>query len=85
MARLKVSAGGKVTLEKAVLEHLGVKPGDALEAELLSGGRLAVHAASGEGSLEAFYGMFKNDENIHLTIDDINEAIAAGYAGEVDI
>lgn len=46
MARLKVSAGGQVTLDKAVLEHLGVQPGDELEADLLPGSRVAVQAAT---------------------------------------
>ncbi|MGV8938889.1 MAG: AbrB/MazE/SpoVT family DNA-binding domain-containing protein [Allorhizobium sp.] len=85
MARLKVSADGEVTLEKALLDHLGVKPGDELQADLLPGSRVAVHAAEGDASLEAFFGMFKHKGERSFSIEEINDAIAAGYAGEVDV
>lgn len=35
MAILTVTARGQVTLKKEVLQHLGIKPGDKIELDLL--------------------------------------------------
>jgi hypothetical protein len=33
-----------------------------------------------EGGLEAFFNNFKNEHNIHLTLDELEDAIADGWA-----
>jgi AbrB family looped-hinge helix DNA binding protein len=45
--RTTVTAKGQVTLRKAVLRHLGIKPGDKIEIALLDGGTRATGAAGG--------------------------------------
>ncbi len=39
MATLTVTARGQVTFRKKVMEHLGVKPGEKIELDLLPDGR----------------------------------------------
>ena len=40
----------QVTLPKAMRQHLGVQPGDAVDYEALPGGRVAIVAANGNGA-----------------------------------
>jgi len=82
MVKLKVTSKGQVTLKKEVLNHLGIKPGDEMEIDLLPQGRVAIYAVERKLPIESIFGMFKNEEGLHFTIDEINEAIAAGWAGE---
>ncbi|WP_426227224.1 AbrB/MazE/SpoVT family DNA-binding domain-containing protein [Pararhizobium sp. DWP3-4] len=84
MAMLKVTSKGQVTLKKEVLQHLGAQPGDSLNVDLLANGRVSVSIVKPEKqSIEGLFGMVKNTTGRVPTIDDINEAIAAGWAGEV--
>lgn len=88
MATLTVTAKGQVTLKKEVLQHLGVRPGDKIDVDLMPGGKLEVIAVERRpvaGSVESFFGSLENNENIHATLDEIDEAIKAGWAGEVGV
>ena len=40
MSTVTVSARGQVTFRKEVLQHLGIKPGDKIELQLLPGGKV---------------------------------------------
>ena len=42
-----ITVKGQVTLPKAIRQHLGVQPGDAVDYETLPGGRVAIVAAVG--------------------------------------
>jgi bifunctional DNA-binding transcriptional regulator/antitoxin component of YhaV-PrlF toxin-antitoxin module len=87
MATLTVTARGQVTFRKDVLKHLGVKPGEKIELELLPGGKATLRPARKKGSIRELAGILKGKTNgIRLTIEEINEAIAeagteAGMAG----
>lgn len=82
MSTLTVTAKGQVTLKKDVLRHLGVKPGEKVEIDTLPGGAVSIQAAR-KGSVEDFIGFFAGEPDTpSLTIDEINEAIAKGWAGE---
>jgi len=88
MATLTVTAKGQVTLRKEVLRHLGIRPGDKIDVDLLPGGKLevvAVKTQPASGSIENFFGRLENKGNIHATLKEIDEAIKAGWAGEVGI
>lgn len=88
MATLTVTAKGQVTLKKEVLQHLGVRPGDKIDVDLLPGGKLEVIAVERRpvaGSIESFFGSLENRENIHVTLEEIDEAIKAGWSGEAGI
>jgi bifunctional DNA-binding transcriptional regulator/antitoxin component of YhaV-PrlF toxin-antitoxin module len=83
MATLTVTARGQVTFRKEVLQHLGVKPGEKIELELLPGGRGELRAARPKGRIEDLFGCLAGKTNVRLTIEEINEAIgeAAAEAG----
>jgi bifunctional DNA-binding transcriptional regulator/antitoxin component of YhaV-PrlF toxin-antitoxin module len=81
MSTLTVTAKGQVTLKKDVLEHLGVRPGQKVNVEMLPDGQVAMRAAPA-GKIADFFGFFDNAHGVRLTIDDINQAIADGWAGK---
>jgi AbrB family looped-hinge helix DNA binding protein len=82
MSTLKVTAKGQVTLRKDLLKHLGVSPGDQVAVDVLPGGRIEVRAAKRTGKISDVFGMLRREGGPVLTIEEINEAIAAGWAGE---
>lgn len=47
---LTVTAKGQVTLRQAVLDHLGVKPGERVDLELLPNGRAELRQAGARRS-----------------------------------
>ena len=49
MAKLTVTSRGQVTFRKEVLQHLGIRPGEKIELELIPGGRGIVKAARPAG------------------------------------
>jgi AbrB family looped-hinge helix DNA binding protein len=82
MSTLKVTAKGQVTLRKDVLKHLGVSPGDQVDVDVLPGGRIEVRATKRTGKISDLVGMLHREGGPVLTIEEINESIAAGWAGE---
>jgi bifunctional DNA-binding transcriptional regulator/antitoxin component of YhaV-PrlF toxin-antitoxin module len=82
MTTLTVTAKGQVTLKKELLRHLGVKPGQRIEVDALPGGQLAIKAASRKGGWDEIYGMLAGETDKVATIDEMNEAIRKGWAGE---
>lgn len=78
---LTVTAKGQITLRKEVLGHLGVRPGDKLDADLLKEGRLELRPRRGT-SAAAVFGMLARPGTPRLSIDELNEATASGWAGE---
>lgn len=82
MATLTVTTRGQVTLRREVLQHLGIKPGDKIELELLPDGRGVVQAARPLGSISGFIGLLDGRTQKVATLDEINEAIAEGWSGK---
>ena len=76
-----VTAKGQVTLRKEVLEHLGARPGDRLEVELLPAGRIEARTKRGSPA-SSLFGMLKRPGEQARTIEEINESAAGGWAGE---
>jgi bifunctional DNA-binding transcriptional regulator/antitoxin component of YhaV-PrlF toxin-antitoxin module len=85
MATLTVTQRGQVTFRKQVMEHLGVKPGDKIEIDLLPNGRGMIRAARPTGKIQDFFGILAGKTKKVATIEEINEAAAAGWAGLVDM
>ena len=81
MTTLTVTARGHVTFRNDVLHHLGVKPGDKIELDKLPDGRVALRAAKPPGTIDDFLGLLAGKTNKVATLDEINEAAAAGWAG----
>jgi antitoxin PrlF len=86
MATLTVTAKGQVTLRKEVLRHLGIGPGDKIDLDLRPNGTMVVRAVAParSGSIENFIGMLASDNAPHLTIEEIKEISAQGWASAMD-
>lgn len=82
MASQTVTAKGQVTLKRDLLQHLGIAPGERISVEKLPRGELRVRAAKPAGSIDDFLGVLAGRSRKIATIDEINEAVAAGWAGE---
>ncbi len=82
MATLTVTERGQVTFRKDILRHLGVKPGEKIELELLPEGRGVLKAAQPAGSIDGFIGILAGRTKKIASIEEINEAAARGWAGK---
>ena len=78
---LRVTAKGQVTLRKELLRHLGVAPGDKVAFDLLPDGRAELRAVKPEGAIRTFIGSLQRPGTKALSIDEISEAAAQGWAG----
>jgi AbrB family looped-hinge helix DNA binding protein len=82
MTTLTVTAKGQVTLRKEVLVHLGVQAGDQISLEKLPDGRVEVKAARPAGRISDVFGLLKRAGGPSLSIDDMNQIVADGWAGK---
>lgn len=79
--KLKVTSKGQVTLRKEVLHDLGVAEGEYVVLEKLADGRYALGPPP-KGDISRVFGMLKRPGQPRLTIEEINQAIADGWAGK---
>ena len=79
MATLTVTARGQVTFRKDVLQHLGIRPGEKIELDLLPDGRGILKAARRTGSIDGFIGLLADRTKKVASIDEINEATAQAW------
>lgn len=82
MTTLTVTARGQVTFRKEVLQHLGIKPGEKIELDLLPDGRGVLRAARPTGTIDGFVGLLAGRTEKVASIEEINEATAHGWAGK---
>ena len=80
MTTLTVTAKGQVTLKQDLLKHLGVSPGEQIEADKLPDGRIVVRAAAQDGSIADFIGCLSQRGGRKLTIEEMNKIAAQGWA-----
>jgi len=80
MSTLTVTAKGQITLKKDLLKHLGVRPGEKIDADKLPDGRLMVRASAADGTISDFIGCLSKRGGPKLTIDKINEIAKQGWA-----
>ena len=81
MSTLTVTSRGQVTFRKDVLRHLGVRPGEKVELDKLPDGRVALRAARPTGTIDRFVGLLRGKTTKVASLEEIDEAIAAGWAG----
>jgi AbrB family looped-hinge helix DNA binding protein len=81
MTVLTVTARGQVTFRKDVLQHLGIKPGEKIELDLLPDGRVTLKAARPTGSMAGFVGLLAGRTAKVASIEEINGAEAMVRAG----
>ena len=82
MTTLTVTARGQVTFRKDVLHHLGIRPGEKIELDLLPDGRGILKAARPTGTINGFVGLLAGKTTKVDTIDEINEVTAQGWASK---
>lgn len=82
MATLTVTARGQVTFKKDVLQHLGIKPGEKIELDLLPDGRGVIKAARQTGTIAGFVGLLAGRTKKVATIEEINAATTQGWSAK---
>ncbi len=82
MATLTVTARGQVTFRKDVLQHLGIKPGEKIELDLLPDGRAVLTAARQTGSITNFVGLLAGRTRKVASLEEISAAASLGWAGK---
>ena len=80
MTTLTIMAKGQVTLKRDLLKHLGVSPGERVEADRLPDGRIVVRAAAQDGRIGDFIGCLSQKGARKLTIDEMNRIATRGWA-----
>jgi len=81
MGTLTVTAKGQVTLRKDLLKHLGVQPGEKITVDKLPDGRIEVKAARSTGDISDIFNVLKREGRPSLSIEEIDEIAARGWAG----
>jgi len=82
MTTLTVTAKGQITLKKDVLNALGAAPGDKVVVEILPNHSVLMSPIRPSGTLDDLFGMFQAQVTHALTIDEMNDIIADGWAGK---
>jgi antitoxin PrlF len=82
MTTLTITARGQVTFRKDVLQHLGIRPGERIELDKLPDGRVTLRAVRPSGKIDSFIGLLAGKTKKVASLDEINEAAKAGWAGQ---
>lgn len=83
MKALIVTAQGQITLSEDLLQHLGVQPGEAVTIDKVPGGALRIRAPRPSAKLADAFGALKRPGQRSLSIEEMNEIIAKGWAGKL--
>ena len=84
MAIVTTTSRGQVTLRKELLQHVGIKPGEKLEIDMLPGGEIRGRAVRKKGKIEDVFGMLTGKTDVKLTIEEMNEAIGDAIVEEFE-
>lgn len=82
MNAVTITSKGQITLRKELLRHLGVHPGDKISFDPLPGGEVRIRAVRPVGTLDGFFGSLRRKGQKPVSIEEMNEAISKGWAGE---
>ncbi len=74
-----VTSKGQVTVPKAIREHLRLKPGDRIDFIVGRTGNITMRAV--DTDVRSLRGILKSKRKEPLSIEEMNEVIARGYAG----
>ncbi len=84
MIELTVTAKGQVTIKKSLLDGLGARVGDKLHVDVRPDGGLVIPPLRRTGKISDAFGMIKpHPDTPPISIDEMNEIIAKGWAGEL--
>ncbi len=82
MTLLTVTSRGQVTFRKEVLQHLGIRPGEKIELDLLPNGQGVLKAARANGTVADFVGLLAGRSKKIATLEEISEATAQAWSGK---
>jgi hypothetical protein len=83
MTTLTVTAKGQITLKQSILQRLGIRPGQKVSAAFLPNGNLEIAPMVEPGpDIRAARGMLHRPGRKTVTLEDMQDAIEAGWAGE---
>jgi bifunctional DNA-binding transcriptional regulator/antitoxin component of YhaV-PrlF toxin-antitoxin module len=82
MAIVSTTSRGQVTLRKEIFQHVGIRPGEKLEIELLPGGEFRGRAIRKKGKIEDVFGMLAGKTNVKLSIEEMDDAIGEAVVEE---
>ena len=80
MTTLTITGKGQVTLKQDLLRHLGVGPGEKVEIDKLPDGQIVVRAATQNGPITNCIGCLSRKAGPKLTIEEMKEIAAEGWA-----
>ena len=80
MTTLTITTKGQITLKRDLLKHLGVGPGEKIEADKLPDGRIVVRAAAPNGTISDFIGCLSQKKGPKLTVDEMSAIAAQEWA-----
>ena len=75
---LTVTAKGQVTMRRAVLDHLDVRPGDKIGVTLLPDGRVELRSNQTAPSLTTLAGAMRRLGQHPISLEEMQDAIEAG-------
>jgi len=81
MLTLTVTAKGQVTLNKDVMRHLHVRPGDRINVALKPNGEASI-SKQRSATWDDFAGILYDPNGPKLTLDEIKTAIEEAWAGK---
>ncbi|HYD67478.1 AbrB/MazE/SpoVT family DNA-binding domain-containing protein [Azospirillum sp.] len=79
---LTVTAKGQITLRQAVLDHLGIAPGDRVSVSLRPDGRAELRPLRAKPEVIASRGVLKRPGRRPVSIEEMQAAIEEGAAGD---
>lgn len=82
MKTIILDVHGRLTLDDDLLRHLEVAPGDKVSVDRLPNGVISLRADKRTGRIEDVFGSLKRDGQRTVSIEEMNEAIEKGWAGE---
>jgi bifunctional DNA-binding transcriptional regulator/antitoxin component of YhaV-PrlF toxin-antitoxin module len=76
--QLTVTAKGQLTLRRAVLDHLDIRPGQKVQVSLLPEGRIELRAADSASSIARLRGALRRPGQRRVSLAEMKEAIERG-------
>ncbi|HTB16051.1 MAG TPA: AbrB/MazE/SpoVT family DNA-binding domain-containing protein [Bryobacteraceae bacterium] len=74
-----ITSKGQVTVPKEIRERLRLKPGDRVDFVVGPAGRITLKAI--DTDIRSLRGILKSKRKQPLSIEEMNQVIARGYAG----
>ena len=82
MPIVSTTSRGQVTLRKEIFQHVGIRPGEKLEIELLPDGEFRGRAVRKKGKIEDVFGILAGKTDVKVTIEEMDEAIGEAVTQE---